>query len=195
LEKAMPESKNVEDKDVGLLLKALRFASEKHRHQRRKDKEKSPYINHPIEVAERIWNVGNYQDINTICAALLHDTVEDTDATFEEIDVAFGPTIGAMVREVTDDKSLPKARRKELQIEHTPHLSQGAKHIKLGDKTSNIKDIYQSPPPDWSHERRCDYLSWTEKVVGTIRGTNEAMEADYYRLLAEARKSMEKSEV
>src|SRR5208283_4097901 len=187
----MTESKPVDSQDVGLLLRALKFAADKHRHQRRKDKEQSPYINHPIEVAERIWNVGNHQDINVICAALLHDTVEDTDATFEEIEEAFGKAIADLVKEVTDDKSLPKAQRKQLQVEHAPHLSQGAKHIKLADKTCNIKDIFRSAPPDWSTERRSEYLLWTERVVSTINGTNTAMEAEYYNMLAQAKKSLE----
>ena len=108
--------------DIGKILNAARFAAEKHRNQRRKDSQKSPYINHPLEVAERIWNTGKYQDINAICAALLHDTVEDTDATFEEIEELFGSEVLAMVKEVTDDKSLPKAERKRLQVEHAPHM-------------------------------------------------------------------------
>ena len=186
----MPESETAVRPDVGLLLKALRFAADKHRHQRRKDREESPYINHPIEVAERIWNVGNHQDINVICAALLHDTVEDTDTTFEELERIFGKTIAELVKEVTDDKSLPKAKRKQLQIDHAPHLSDGAKHIKLSDKTCNIKDIHRSAPPDWSHERCAEYLQWTEKVVATIGGTNETLEADYYVALSEAKKSL-----
>jgi guanosine-3',5'-bis(diphosphate) 3'-pyrophosphohydrolase len=187
----MPESCPAAQQDVGLLLKALKFAAEKHRHQRRKDKEQSPYINHPIEVAERIWNVGKHEDINVICAALLHDTVEDTDATFEEIEENFGHAIVDMVKEVTDDKSLPKATRKQLQIDHAPHLSQGAKHIKLADKTCNIKDIHRSAPPDWSVERRSEYLRWTEQVVSTISGTNAALEVEYYHMLDEAKKSLE----
>ncbi len=104
-----------------------------------------------------------------ICAALLHDTVEDTDTTFEEIDQVFGTKIAELVKEVTDDKSLPKAKRKQLQIDHAPHLSRGAKHIKLSDKTCNIKDIHHSAPPDWSPERCAEYLRWTEQVVSTIR--------------------------
>jgi len=188
----MSDSIRADQEEVGLLLRVLRFAAEKHRHQRRKDREKSPYINHPIEVAERIWNAGSYRDINVVCAALLHDTVEDTNTSFEEIEEAFGKTISDLVREVTDDKSLPKARRKELQVEHAPHLSTGAKHIKLGDKTSNIGDIYRSAPPDWSTERCSEYLLWTERVVSTISGTNPAMEKDYYELLDEAKKAVDK---
>lgn len=180
--------------DIALILKALKFAAEKHRHQRRKDAAGSPYINHPIEVAEKIWNVGEHGDVNTICAALLHDTVEDTDATFEEVDKEFGKVIGDMVREVTDDKSLPKAVRKQKQVEHAPHLSLGAKHIKLGDKASNVKDIHRTPPPDWSKERKAEYLSWTESIITTIRGTNPRMEEMYFEILTEARKSLESEE-
>lgn len=187
----MTKEKQFSAEDIGNLLKAARFAAEKHRNQRRKDSQKSPYINHPLEVAERIWNTGKYQDINAICAALLHDTVEDTDATFEEIEELFGSEVLAMVKEVTDDKSLPKAERKRLQVEHAPHMSVGAKHIKLGDKTSNINDIYQSPPSDWSLERRGEYLDWTESVVTTMTGTNAQMEAVYFEILAKAKQALE----
>jgi len=176
--------------DMGLLLKALRFAAEKHKHQRRKDREQTPYINHPIEVAERICNVGGYFDVNVLCAALLHDTVEDTDTSLDEIEGLFGAEIAALVKEVTDNKALPKAERKQQQIDHAPHLSFGAKHIKLADKTSNVKDIHRSQPPDWTDERCVEYLLWTEEVVSTIGGVNEALEADYYDVLAQAKNSL-----
>ncbi|MBS1990550.1 MAG: bifunctional (p)ppGpp synthetase/guanosine-3',5'-bis(diphosphate) 3'-pyrophosphohydrolase [Cyanobacteria bacterium SZAS LIN-2] len=175
--------------DVGLLLRALRFASEKHRYQRRKDREKTPYINHPIEVAERIWNVGGHYDINVVCAALLHDTVEDTDTTIEEISENFGPEIAQLVGEVTDAAGLTKHERRQAQIDHAPGLSHGAKHIKLADKTSNISDISRSQPPEWSDERCIEYLLWTEQVISTIGGVNQALEADYYRALQAAKKS------
>ncbi|NJL71787.1 MAG: bifunctional (p)ppGpp synthetase/guanosine-3',5'-bis(diphosphate) 3'-pyrophosphohydrolase [Candidatus Competibacteraceae bacterium] len=178
---------------VGLVLKAACFAAEKHRHQRRKDSLKSPYINHPLEVAERIWNTGECHDPEVICAAILHDTVEDTEATFKELEAVFGKTICELVREVTDDKSLPKARRKELQIEHAAHLSTSAKLIKLADKTSNVKDIHLSPPPDWSLARRHEYLDWTAAVVEQLRGTNQAMEEAYFATLAEARLGLKRA--
>jgi guanosine-3',5'-bis(diphosphate) 3'-pyrophosphohydrolase len=187
----MEETTRVAHQDVGLLLKVLKFAADKHKRQRRKDPERSPYINHPIEVAELIWNTGDHRDINTVCAALLHDTVEDTDCSFEEIERLFGSTIAGLVKEVTDDRSLPKAARKQAQIDHAPHLSLGAKHIKIGDKTSNVRDISETPPPDWSVERRSEYLDWTARVLGTISGTNPAMEAEYNRILREAKKSLE----
>lgn len=177
--------------EIALILKALKFAADKHRHQRRKDAASSPYINHPIEVAECIWNVGACQDVNVICAALLHDTVEDTETSFEEVDSEFGKVIGDMVREVTDDKSLPKARRKELQVEHAPHLSVGAKHIKMADKTCNVKDIHKTPPPHWSKERKVEYLNWTEKVVGTIGSANTGLADNYYKVLEQARAAVD----
>lgn len=186
----MEDNKNDYQRDLSLLFKALRFAAEKHKHQRRKDREKTPYINHPIEVAERICNVGGYFDVNVLCAALLHDTVEDTDTSLEEIENLFGAEVAVLVKEVTDNKHLPKAERKQLQIDHAPHLSFGAKHIKLADKTSNVKDIHRSQPPDWTDERCVEYLLWTEKVVSTIGGVNEALEADYYDVLNQAKASL-----
>ena len=175
---------------IGLLLRVLRFASQKHKDQRRKDKERSPYINHPIDVAERVWNHGAFHNINAVCAALLHDTVEDTDTTFEELESLFGKEITDIVREVTDDKSLPKAERKQAQIDHGPGLSTAAKHIKLADKTSNVTDMHRSPPPDWSKERRGEYLDWTKTVVDTIAGTNEHMEKEFREIQSEAKKGV-----
>src|SRR5689334_21040807 len=123
-----------EGKDISLILKALSFSAEKHKSQRRKGAEESPYINHPINVAQLLWEVGGVREIATIVAAILHDTVEDTETTPEEIEENFGQVVRKLVEEVSDDKSLPKAERKRLQIEHAPHLSLGAKQIKLADK-------------------------------------------------------------
>ncbi len=188
----MGEQRTFSEDDITLLLKAMKFAAEKHRKQKRKDREKSPYINHPIEVAESLWSVGKLHDINAVCSALLHDTVEDTDASFEELEEMFGEDITSLVREVTDDKSLPKERRKELQIEHGPHLTARAKYIKLCDKSSNINDIRKSPPADWSIERLKEYLTWTKKCVDTMRGTNKELEERYDSLLEQARETVEK---
>src|SRR5262245_50485669 len=130
-----------DDRQIGLILRALCFAAEKHRHQRRKNAGADPYINHPIAVAELLWDVGQVRDTNLIVAALLHDTVEDTDAKPDEIEAPFGKEVLALVLEVTDDKSLPNPARKQQQVQHAPHLSQSAKQLKLADKISNIGDI------------------------------------------------------
>jgi len=178
------------DDATGLILKALRFAAEKHNDQRRKDSKSSPYINHPIGVAETLWSVGDVRDVNLLVAAVLHDTIEDTDTKSEEIETRFGEEVLSLVLEVTDDKSLPKQTRKQLQIEHAPHKSEKAKLLKLADKINNVRDIVQSPPPNWTLERRQEYLLWTEKVVMGLRGVNLKLESRYDELLAEGKRSL-----
>lgn len=178
------------EKDVALILKAVKFAADKHRHQRRRNEEESPYINHPIEVAETLWRIGGVRDIRVLVAAILHDTIEDTDATSQEIEAEFGAEVLSLVQEVSDDKSLPKQVRKQLQIENAPHKSYGAKLIKLGDKINNIRDLSQSPPPTWSLARKQQYLAWTEQVIAGLRGTNADLENHYDRLLAGARQML-----
>ena len=173
--------------DISLLIKAVKFSAERHKTQRRKGAEGSPYINHPIDVAEMLWSVGSVRDIQVIIAAILHDTVEDTRTTPAEIEEHFGPVVRSLVQEVTDDKSLPKLERKRLQIEHAPHLSTGAKQIKLADKISNIHDVAFAPPADWPYQRRVDYLTWAERVVDGLRGCNEALEQSFDETISRAR--------
>lgn len=177
--------------DSLVLLKALKFSAEKHRHQRRKDREASPYINHPIEVAELLLRVGQVEDADIVTAAILHDTIEDTDTQPEEIEQLFGGRVLSFVKEVTDDKTLPKEIRKERQVETAPHKSEGAKQIKIADKISNLRDIVHSPPAKWSDERRLDYVNWSERVVAGLRGVNPALEKLYDQALSEAKKNLQ----
>jgi guanosine-3',5'-bis(diphosphate) 3'-pyrophosphohydrolase len=172
------------------LLHAASFAARCHTGQKRKGERGEPYINHPLEVATLIANVGGVHDIEILMAAILHDTVEDCDVTGEEISLLFGEKVAGYVLEVTDDKSLPKMERKRLQIEHAPHLSHGAKTVKLADKISNITDITNSPPADWSIERRREYIEWGVSVVAGLRGVNEGLEAHFDSLVARARASV-----
>jgi guanosine-3',5'-bis(diphosphate) 3'-pyrophosphohydrolase len=173
--------------DIARLLRATRYAAEKHRNQRRKGGDAAPYINHPIAVAERLVSVGGVAEVDVLIAALLHDTVEDTGVTPEQLEAEFGSRVRELVAEVTDDKRLPKARRKELQVEHAPHLSTGAKLIKLSDKISNIHDIVNNPPADWPLQRKLEYLDWGERVVAGLRGVNQGLEDFFDQLLATAR--------
>ncbi len=166
------------------LLQAVEFAAHKHRDQRRKDVDASPYINHPIQVAEMIVRVGGVDDLAMLMAAVLHDTVEDTEATPEELEDTFGPEVRDLVMEVTDDKALPKAERKRRQKEHAPHLSDRAKQIKLADKICNVRDIGQSPPADWNTERREQYLQFAKGVVDGCRGANARLERYFDECLA-----------
>ena len=140
-------------------LRALSFAAYKHRDQHRKDN-KTPYINHPIAVANILLNEAGITDEAVLVAALLHDTVEDTDTTLEEIEQHFGHMVRGIVDEVTDNKSLSKAVRKQQQIEHADGLSNPAKLIKLADKTANLRDLTTAPPEGWSAERVENYLEW-----------------------------------
>jgi guanosine-3',5'-bis(diphosphate) 3'-pyrophosphohydrolase len=170
--------------NIGILFKAFRFSASKHRNQRRRDTVKSPYINHPIEVAELLWDVGGVRDMNVLLAAILHDTLEDTNTGPEEIRDAFGEGVLSIVLEVTDDKSLPKLKRKRVQIETASQKSTNAKLIRLADKSCNIRDLNNTPPRNWNHKRRSEYLLWTEQVVAGLRGTNAALEEYYDNELA-----------
>ena len=166
-----------EEMRMKLLLKALTFAAHKHKDQRRKDIDASPYINHPISLADILCNEGHITDVETICGALLHDTVEDTETSPEELDKEFSGAIRDIVMDVTDDKSLSKSERKLQQIEHAAHASDKAKLVKLADKIANLRDIANSPPPDWNLERRQEYFDWAKKVIDQVRGVNPRLEA------------------
>jgi guanosine-3',5'-bis(diphosphate) 3'-pyrophosphohydrolase len=168
---------------AGTLIRAIAFAAEKHRTQRRKDAESSPYINHPIALANVLANEGGIEDPVVLCAALLHDTLEDTETTAAELEALFGDEVTAIVLEVTDDKSLAKQVRKQRQIEHAPQSSPKAKLVKLADKICNLRDIIASPPAEWSAERKQAYFDWAAQVVTGLRGTHPGLEAVFNGLL------------
>jgi GTP diphosphokinase / guanosine-3',5'-bis(diphosphate) 3'-diphosphatase len=163
--------------DTGLLLRAIAFAADKHRSHRRKDAEASPYINHPIAVAELLANEAWVFDVDVLIAAILHDTVEDTDTTSAELSATFGARVSAIVAEVTDDKSLPKAERKRLQIEHARTGSAEAQLVKLADKIVNLRDLATRPPAGWSRERKREYFDWCKAVVDAMRDRHAALAA------------------
>jgi GTP diphosphokinase / guanosine-3',5'-bis(diphosphate) 3'-diphosphatase len=171
--------KNAPDMDLALLLKALSFAAHKHRDQRRKDAEASPYINHPIALAQVLVAEGGVSDIEVLAAALLHDTIEDTDTTGEELEREFGARIAAIVAEVTDDTALPNADRKRLQIEHAAGLSDGARLVKLADKICNLRDVAERPPAKWDLQRRQEYFEWARRVIDGLRGAYPKLEAAF----------------
>ena len=161
------------------VFQALAFAAHKHRDQRRKDEDASPYINHPIALADLLVSEGGVTDAIVLCAAILHDTIEDTKTTYDELAGIFGREVADVVAEVTDNKSLDSAVRKQLQIDHAPHASSRAKQVKLADKTCNLRDLATTPPPEWSAQRRQEYFDWAKKVVAGLRGTNAALEAAF----------------
>lgn len=169
------------------LFKALKFAADRHRNQRRKGSDAFPYINHLIEVADLLSRVGGVVDITTLEAAILHDTLEDTETTASELDGQFGSEVRRLVEEVTDDKKLPKQERKRLQVERAPWLSLPAKQIKIADKISNIRDVTYFPPSHWPWQRRSDYLDWAEQVVTGLRGSCPPLEDLFDQTIKEGR--------
>ena len=158
------------------VIRAISFAADKHRNQRRKDIEASPYINHPIALANILANEAGIEDEKVLVAAILHDTIEDTETTAQELADLFGDDVTAIVLEVTDDKSLPKVERKRLQIEHAPTISRRAKLVKLADKIANLRDIAASPPADWPLKRQQEYFDWAKAVVDGLRGIHPTLE-------------------
>jgi guanosine-3',5'-bis(diphosphate) 3'-pyrophosphohydrolase len=171
--------KKAPDPDLALLLRALAFAAHKHRHQRRKDAEASPYINHPIALAEVLAREGGVTDVGVLAAALLHDTIEDTQTTPEELQKEFGPHIASIVLEVTDNKMLKKQVRKKMQVEHAARASREAKLVKLADKISNLRDVAERPPDRWDLARRREYFEWSKRVIDRLRGTHPGLEAAF----------------
>ncbi|CAG2173293.1 unnamed protein product [Oppiella nova] len=165
------------------LVKAIDFAAIAHRNQLRRDG-KTPYINHPIGVMNTLVQLADCQDIDVLCAAVLHDTVEDTDTTISDITAHFGANVSAIVAEVTDDKTLAKAERKRLQVQHSPHISFGAKLVKLSDKLYNLRDLLRETPIGWTDDRVDEYFKWSERVIAGMVGTNEALEDELRHVLA-----------
>lgn len=163
----------------GAILRAASFAADKHRNQRRKDPAGSPYINHPLDVAHILWFEGGVRDEAVLVGAILHDTVEDTDTSLDEVEQIFGAQVRLYVDEVSDDTSLSRKQRKAAQLERAAHISSGARLIKLGDKISNLRDIVRVPPVGWQNNRCAEYFNWSKAVVDVLRGTNAHLEAAF----------------
>lgn len=176
--------------DIALVLKAAAFAADKHRMQRRKDVDASPYINHPLALAHVLASEAGITDPVVLASALLHDTVEDTETSIEELRRVFGARIAATVAEVTDDKSLPKEERKRLQVVKAASKSDAAKLVKLADKICNLRDIAVAPPADWSIERRREYFEWAREVVAGLGGVSPSLEAAFDEAYARGIRSL-----
>ena len=169
---------------VQRILAAATFAAEKHAAQKRKGAAAEPYVNHLIEVAQLIASSSAQLDANVVMAGFLHDTIEDTGTTAEELEQVFGSDISALVVELTDDKSLPKEVRKELQVQEAPHKSVRAQVIKLADKISNLRSLLTSPPANWSTERKREYFDWGRRVVDALSAPNPILKAEFDRTYA-----------
>ena len=168
---------------VAKVLAAAEFAAFKHREQRRKGVRGSPYINHPLAVASTLATEAGVEDVDVLAAAILHDTIEDTNTTAAELERAFGPEVASIVAEVTDEKTHSKALRKRMQISHAPHLSRQAKLVKLADKIVNLRDIV-ARPPSWDLKRKQEYFDWAKQVIDGLRGVHPDLEAEFDRVHA-----------
>ena len=177
--------------DLVKILDAAVFAAEKHQGDVRKNKQRSPYITHPLLVAEAILRIGEIQNVTILTAAILHDTIEDTETTTDDIRERFGEEVLSIILEVTDDKSLSKMVRKRLQVAHATELSYEARVVKLADKLINCRDILNDPPEYWTLKRRQDYIQWGADVLYRIRGTNPQLEAAFDRVIARAEKELD----
>lgn len=166
--------------EVTVLLKALHFAADKHRDQRRKDVHAAPYINHPIQVAQILAETGGVVDTEILAAAILHDTVEDTETSLSELEQFFGERIARIVGEVTDDKTLSKTERQHLQIEHARHLSKEGALVKIADKISNVQDVANHPPEGWDDNRRREYLNWARQVVSNCPMVSDSLDRSFW---------------
>ena len=164
---------------VVALARAYHFAAAAHVDQRRKGVAAEPYVNHLTEVADLVARATRGTDPEIVIAAILHDTVEDTQTSFDAVEAAFGERVRAMVAEVTDDKTLPKQTRKDLQIQHAPHNSRGAQIIKMADKISNLRALAASPPAGWPEERKAEYVDWARRVVDGCRSANDWLAAQF----------------
>ena len=167
----------------GAILDAAVFAASIHRGQYRKGDTSAPYLEHCLEVAYLLSNLGGIDDETTIVAALLHDTLEEDASKADDIRSRFGDEILEIVKELTDDPALAEAERRKAQVDHAPHLSQRAKAIKLADKISNIRDVIEHRPEGWSDERLAEYIEWGRDVVEGLRGANDKLEERFDELV------------
>jgi GTP diphosphokinase / guanosine-3',5'-bis(diphosphate) 3'-diphosphatase len=171
-----------------IVIAALRFAAFKHRYQQRQsgDDQPIPYLNHPIEVMGILSEAG-ITDPNILSAALLHDTLEDTETTIDELTDAFGPIITGLVIEATDDQAPPRAERYAAQIAKVPSYSHDAKLIKIADRIANIRDSLV-PPKTWSRERQLGHFAQSQTIVNLMRGTHAVLESMYDAAYQDAEK-------
>jgi (p)ppGpp synthase/HD superfamily hydrolase len=170
-----------------LVTHAADFAARRHSELKRKGAAGEPYINHLIEVADLLASATEGRDPALVAAGYLHDTLEDTATTKQELAAYFGSDVAALVLEVTDDKRLPKAERKRLQIVKAADKTERARLLKVADKISNLRALALSPPAGWPIERRSEYVDWAEAVVASCRGLNVFLDNAFDRAIVDVR--------
>ena len=164
---------------IRLISEAAELAARRHNGMARKGRGNEPYINHLAEVANLLAAVTEGADPELVAAGWLHDTIEDTETTREELAERFSERVADLVVECTDDMSLPKPVRRERQIADAPHKSPDAKLIKIADKISNIRARILPNPSDAERDDLIDYVTWAEKVVAGCRGGNAILDRTF----------------
>ncbi|NDD57770.1 MAG: bifunctional (p)ppGpp synthetase/guanosine-3',5'-bis(diphosphate) 3'-pyrophosphohydrolase [Chlamydiae bacterium] len=185
LNKAIKEDKGLKAKDLDRILDAACFAAECHQHQTRKNAKQTPYVSHPIAVAESVVSIGKVYDADVIIAALLHETIDDTHATFSEIRERFGTKVESIVREVTEDKSLSSIKRKKIQIIQAPTRSEGASVVQMADQLFNLNNLLYDAPTDWPRERIDQYFQWSQSVVDNLPEASKSLKDELHRVIKE----------
>jgi len=176
---------NTEGRNMEAYFRALEFAAHKHRFQKRKGAGGIPYINHPIEVASLLLSKMKNPSPEVILAAILHDTLEDTDTQAEEIESGWGEKVCSIVMEVSDNMKLPPLKRKEQQVIHADRLSPEARAVKMADKICNIRDILYTRIR-WIRWQKISYINWSVEIIQQISRSHPELEAEFRQTLKEA---------
>ncbi|WP_407176958.1 HD domain-containing protein [Bradyrhizobium sp. STM 3562] len=175
---------------IRLISEAAELAARRHTGQQRKARADEPYINHLAEVASLLSAASNGEDAELVAAGWLHDTLEDTETTHDELAQRFGLRVAGLVEECTDDMSLSKSERRQKQVEDAPKKSPGAKLIKIADKISNVRARIFPNPTQAERDELADYVAWAEKVVAGCRGVNATLDGLFDEAVANARSAM-----
>jgi|GEM_PF-1284900 len=168
---------------IDKVLQAMVDATAHHAGQYRKA-EHVPYIIHPLRVCRNLWDEAHVRAPDVIIAALLHDSVEDTSMTLEDLEAKYGKGVALIVNDVTNDPNLDSEANKQRQVDHAPYLSVGGKLVKLADRLDNLRDLYRNPPPSWSQEKVDGYYAWGEKLLEALRGVSPTLEQGIARVVA-----------
>lgn len=169
---AYQKEKSMTAQEIQEICRGIDFAAEKHRLQTRKNAAKTPYISHPLAVTINLMSIGEVRETVTIIGSLLHDTLEDTPTTFEELESKFNKQIATLVLEVSDDKSVAKETRSRMQVINASHKSKAAAQILLADNLFNLNDLFTNTPSDWSQARVDRYYEWVQSVIDRLPQAN-----------------------
>lgn len=165
------------------ILKAVRYTAKKHQTQTRANAKKTPYLIHLLAVADQVMRIGQCYEESVIIAALLHDSIENTDITYEEIEKVFGLKVASYVKELTEDPKLPLKERKKLQIVHAFHQSKEVALVKMSDKLHNLNTLMTDPPEGWTEKRIDDYFLWAQAVVDNLPASNNPLKEELHKTI------------